>query len=382
MENSFILRTLRIKWGGTLLSSFALIYLFFQQAQVWWPFDDARQWFFLTSIVMAYFLFVLWKSLPIHHRENETELLATFGIGNLLTLVRAFLLAALAGFLFLPRPSGLYAWLPGAIYVLASLPDYVDGYFARITNHVTGMGEALDMNTDSVGVFVATLLAVQYGTIPWWYLPIGLARYLFLAGIWLRERMGKPIYEMHYSHRRRGFAALKMGFIFVILFPPFLAPGTHYAAAAFGIPFAVAFVWDWLIVSGRIPADSGDNWPRLKQWGLDWFPVILRVAIIVGVLPQIMQHWGQAAWQGVLWAEIILTVLVGLGVVGRTFSIGLLVVLGIIQYQTYPVPVTSLQYTLVFLYVFILMLGTGKFSLWPIEEWLVYNRIGDKEEGA
>lgn len=374
------LNKLRIRWGIfagivglLLLSGYQLAKSLWYQPVV--PF----RWAVLSGLAYAYLLVGLWRNLPENHRPDETEIIPTFGWGNILSLVRGVLMMALVGFLFQPRPgAGINdwrTWIPGLIYTLAALPDYFDGYLARITNHVTKLGEWLDMTLDSVGVLTASLLAVLYGTIPWWYLPIGLARYLFLAGLWFRERRGLPVYEMPYSARRRGFAALKMGFIFVILLPPFMPPGTHLAAAAFGLPFALGFLWDWGYVSGIIPLDAGNRYPRLKNFILRWLPLFPRGLAVALILPSLARHLQTPALQWLAYLEIIVTILIGGGVWPRVAAISAVILIGVNQYFA---PLTIDQFTLIVAYISLIFLGSGVFSLWPFEERLIYHRIGDR----
>ncbi|MCB9135404.1 MAG: CDP-alcohol phosphatidyltransferase family protein [Anaerolineales bacterium] len=329
-------------------------------------------------IAFIYLLMGLWRNLSENHRPNETEILPTFGWGNILSLLRGILMMALVGFLFQPRPgagiSDWRMWIPGLIYTLAALPDYLDGYFARITNHVTKLGEWLDMTLDSVGVLTASLLAVLYGTIPWWYLPIALARYLFLAGLWFRERRSLPVYEMPYSVRRRGFAALKMGFIFVVLLPPFLPPGTHLAAAAFGVPFALGFLWDWGYVSGIIPLDAGNRYPRLKIFILRWLPLFPRGLAVTLIIPTLARHLQTPSLSWLAYMELIFTLLIALGIWPRVAAIGAVILVGVNQLFA---PLAIDQSTLIIAYISLIFLGSGIFSLWPFEERLIYHRIGD-----
>ncbi|NUM49084.1 MAG: CDP-alcohol phosphatidyltransferase family protein [Anaerolineales bacterium] len=376
------LRLLRIRWG--LFAVFVLVCLGagYRLAQsIWYQPVVPFRWALFSALAYAYLLIGLWRNLPQNHRPDETEILPTFGWGNTLSLVRGVLMMALVGFLFQPRPGAgslndWRAWVPGLLYTLAALPDYVDGYFARITNHVTRLGEWLDMTLDSVGVLAASFLAVQYGTIPWWYLPIGLARYLFLAGIWFRTRRGLPVYEMPYSVRRRGFAALKMGFIFVILLPPFLPPGTHLAAAVFGIPFAVGFLWDWGYVSGMISADAGNRFPNLKHFVLRWLPLVPRGVALTLIVPALTRHLQIPHLQWLASLELAATILLALGIWPRTVAIGAVILVGVNQVLA---PLTIDQLMLIVAYISIIFLGTGAYSLWPFEERLIYHRPGDRE---
>ena len=370
---------LRIRWGIFLAVTILFSILGFQLAQLLWPAPYAVRWVVLSLLADGYLLAGLWRNLAQNHRPGETAVLPMFGLGNTLSLARGLLMMALVGFLFQPRPGGgalddWRAWIPGLLYTLAALPDYVDGYLARRTNHVTPLGEWLDMTLDSVGVFTATFLAVQYGTVPGWYLPIGLARYLFLAGIWVRQKRRLPVYEMPYSVRRRGFAALKMGFIFVILLPPFAPPATHLGAAVFGIPFALAFIWDWLIVSGALQPDVGNRHPRLKHFTLHWLPWLPRALAVWFILPSIRTHLQNPDLQWLGFLEGGVTLFLALGVWPRTMAIVAVCLVGANQVFA---PLTIDQFALIVTYISMIFLGSGTLSLWPFEERLIYHRPGD-----
>ena len=129
---------------------------------------------------------------------------------------------------------------------------------------------------DSLGVLSVSILSVQFGQVPWWYLPVGLARYIFLGGIWIREKLELPVYELPFSVRRRGFAGLTMGLFFVILYPVFKPPGTHLAAAVFAIYLLGGFIWDWFLTIGWLPPQPGERFLRLQNIVLQYIPIILR----------------------------------------------------------------------------------------------------------
>jgi len=264
-------------------------------------------------------------------------------------------------------------WWALGLFVFASVTDFLDGYFARRTNHVTRLGELLDMNIDSIGVFAATFLAVQYGVVPWWYLPIGLARYLFLAGIWLRVKSGKPVHELPFSVRRRGFAALKMGFMFVVLFPVFSPPATFVAAAAFGIPFAVGFLWDWLIVSGALSPEAGSRFTRVKVIFLQQIPVALRLAAVllsVSLIEIFLRSPDSRVLAFLAGLSVLMTLM---GVAGRISAILALVLLGTSQTLG---PLDLMRTVLIPIYIALLFLGSGVLSLWPVEDRLIYHQLG------
>jgi CDP-diacylglycerol--glycerol-3-phosphate 3-phosphatidyltransferase len=99
--------------------------------------------------------------------------------------------------------------------------DFLDGYVARVTHRTSRLGEILDMHWDGFGVLVASWLLVLYGQVQAWYLVVGLARYLFVAGMQIRERRGLTNYPLPPSMTRRAMAGAQMGFIAVVLLHPY-----------------------------------------------------------------------------------------------------------------------------------------------------------------
>lgn len=215
----------------------------------------AIRWILLSAGISYYFLSQVWRWLPLNYLPGKGELLAFLGAGNILTIGRGVLLAGLAGFLFSPRPpEGVLIWIPGLLYTLAVCADLLDGTVARRAGQSTRLGEKLDLFLDGFGVLFAGVLLVQYGLVPGWYLVVGFARYLFLAGIWLRRWYGKPVYDLPASRLRRPLAGFQMGFMAVALWPIFSPTATTIAAVIFGAPFLANFALDWLRVNGLVSA--------------------------------------------------------------------------------------------------------------------------------
>ena len=350
--------------------------------QITWESRFALRWLALAAPALAYLSLVFRVSLHYNHRPDEISVLPTLGAGNLMTLARGVLLSGLIGFLFTPKPDGWLAWIPGLLYTLAIAADFLDGYLARRTNHVTRLGEILDMSIDGVGVFAAATLAVIYGQAPAWYLLIALARYGFLAGLWLLKILGKPIYPLKPSIIRRVLAGFQMGFLAVILWPVMAPPGSLFVATLFGIPFLAGFSLDWLVVSGILkPHDRsstlvGSFSIRL----LDDLPVLLRggvMGLLVWVTVQHIQDPVLPTWLLIMeWAAALF---ITLGSAGRIFAVASLILLGIGQVYA---PVTGEQYILAALYTGLLYLGSGKFSLWKPEDKAVYRQSGSQSTAS
>ncbi|MEJ2748877.1 MAG: hypothetical protein P8183_13385, partial [Anaerolineae bacterium] len=222
--------SLRRRWLATAVLWYALLGLGYWLLAPVWP--HAGRWAVIAGLVMIYGLWVLWAGLPHNHRAGETAVLATLGWGNGLTLMRGLAISLIAGFLFSPWPGGALAWLPMLLYTTADVADY--------------------MEFDGLGMLVVSLLAVWYGQLPIWYLSLGLARYLFVLGLWWREKRHLPVHEITPSVHRRIFAGFQMGFMSAVLWPIIPPAGATIAGTIFATATAVSFLRDWLVAIGRI----------------------------------------------------------------------------------------------------------------------------------
>ena len=78
---------------------------------------------------------------------------------------------------------GLYMWLSLAVFVIASLTDYVDGYIARKYKQVSDFGKFLDPLADKLLVISAMTMFCQWGTFPAWALMLVLTREFAVSGL-------------------------------------------------------------------------------------------------------------------------------------------------------------------------------------------------------
>jgi CDP-diacylglycerol---glycerol-3-phosphate 3-phosphatidyltransferase len=367
------LRSLQRRWtwlavlsAAAALTGAALLWL------AWEP-GAAGIWLAVALAALAWQLAWVRGVLDSNTHRESGELLPTFGPGNALSLTRAALLSFLAGFLFIPRPPGGLAWLPAAVYILAAATDFFDGYLARRSGTVTALGEALDLRLDGLGVLLASLLAVLYGTLPWWYLPVPLARYLFLFGLWWRKQRSLPVHELLPSHRRRGLAGVQMGFIAAMLLPFLGPPGTHLAAGLFMLPFLIGFTYDWLLVSDRA-GPSAAAWTAVWRATRDWLPLLLRGAL-AGLLGANLWTSAGSLPAGQILVETLTLGLVLLGAAPRFFAAAGLLAIG---WRLQAVDFNPTLIAAVTAYIGILFLGSGRFSLWTPEEWHLTHRMGER----
>ena len=105
-------------------------------------------------------------------------------LASKITLVRVAFIPLFMIFMYLSGGyAGLWMWLSLAIFIIASLTDYVDGQIARKRNQVTDFGKFLDPLADKLLTIAAMTMFCQWGSFPAWALMIVLAREFAVSGL-------------------------------------------------------------------------------------------------------------------------------------------------------------------------------------------------------
>lgn len=110
-------------------------------------------------------------------------------IPNSITLSRIFLVIPLM--YLLSQPSIDFQWFAFAIFIIASLTDWLDGYLARKLNQVTELGKFLDPLTDKILVITPLLILIERQVIPAWGVLIILVREIAIAGWRVNPQLSK-----------------------------------------------------------------------------------------------------------------------------------------------------------------------------------------------
>ncbi|MEX0964013.1 MAG: CDP-alcohol phosphatidyltransferase family protein [Pseudohongiellaceae bacterium] len=346
-------------------------------ASVW---GGALQWLLQAGLVWIFICYQTKRRLPLNRPDLQAPLYGQLGWANRITLLRAWLIAVVAGFLLQPWPDGLaLSWLPGLAYLSAALLDRVDGYVARRTRHGSLLGNELDTVSDALGLAVASLLAFSYGQVHWTYLLFGIAYYLFHAGLLWREARGLPVYPLPPALHRRTWAGFQMGFLAVALWPLVYPPITTLGGFAFMLPAVLGFLVDWLIVSGRIDrqADGVERrFKRLTNFSQAVLQPALRLIIVVTLAISLLQSGlpplpvASLAWMNnvMLGGFVVASLMIVLGFAGRYFSLILVSLLGWYYMSN---ALLAVDYVLFCSVIWLLLLGTGRFSLWQEDDhWL------------
>ena len=105
-------------------------------------------------------------------------------LASKITLIRVAFIPAYMALMYLSGGEpGLWMWLALAVFVIASLTDYVDGQIARRCNQVSDFGKFLDPLADKLLTIAAMTIFSQWGMMPAWALMIVLTREFAVTGL-------------------------------------------------------------------------------------------------------------------------------------------------------------------------------------------------------
>lgn len=233
-------------WSHAALVSCSSVGLVLIALSVVWPTEMTSGFLAGVGIVLVVELVVFLRTIHRAHHEAGPQRLT---LATWITIHRGAALALLAGFLAVDAASGTLAWVPATLFAIAASLDAVDGYVARATDAVTELGERLDVELDALTVLVGVLVAIAAGGAPVAFIAVGIARYLFVFGIWTRRRLGLAVYELPRSQVRRVLGAGTMVAIWFTLLPVLEEPHTRMLVTIVMIPFLLNFTRDWLAIS-------------------------------------------------------------------------------------------------------------------------------------
>ena len=98
-----------------------------------------------------------------------------------LTASRIFLVLPTALFLYIGNDVG--RWLAAICFIIASITDYYDGYYARKLNSVTNLGKFFDPVADKILVSSILILLLQSGKVDPWMVILFVARDTIIGGV-------------------------------------------------------------------------------------------------------------------------------------------------------------------------------------------------------
>ena len=100
---------------------------------------------------------------------------------NKITILRMILVPVLVILMYLNFPGHMYWAL--AVFILASISDFLDGYIACHYHQVSDFGKFMDPLADKLLVVAAMMIFVEQGYMPGWALLIVVAREFAVTGL-------------------------------------------------------------------------------------------------------------------------------------------------------------------------------------------------------
>ncbi|MGI6029368.1 MAG: CDP-diacylglycerol--glycerol-3-phosphate 3-phosphatidyltransferase [Candidatus Heteroscillospira sp.] len=143
-----------------------------------------------------------------------------------ITLVRIALIPVFFATMLTGHP-----YISIAVFALASITDFVDGYVARHYNQVSNFGKFVDPLADKLLVTAAMLIFVEWGLMPSWALMVVLTREFAVTGLRLIAVESGRVIAAAMSGKIKTFATM----VCIILM-------------IFGLPDILNTVCVWIIV--------------------------------------------------------------------------------------------------------------------------------------
>ena len=101
-----------------------------------------------------------------------------------ITMLRVLMIPLYMVFMYLSKgTTGIWMWLALAVFVIASLTDFIDGHIARTYHQVSDFGKFLDPLADKLLVISAMTMFCEWGVFPAWALMIVLTREFAVTGL-------------------------------------------------------------------------------------------------------------------------------------------------------------------------------------------------------
>ena len=105
-------------------------------------------------------------------------------LASKITMIRVAFIPVFMAFMYLgDGVPGIWMWLSLAVFILASITDYIDGQIARKRNQISDFGKFLDPLADKLLTIAAMVMFCEWGAMPGWALMIVLTREFAVTGL-------------------------------------------------------------------------------------------------------------------------------------------------------------------------------------------------------
>lgn len=140
-------------------------------------------------------------------------------LASKITLIRVAFIPLYMVFMYLSGGhTGLYMWIALAVFIIASLTDFIDGQIARRWNQVSDFGKFLDPLADKLLTISAMCMFCEWGIMPAWALMLVLAREFAVTGLRLIAVGKGKVIAAGWSGKVKT-ACTMVGLCFMMAFP-------------------------------------------------------------------------------------------------------------------------------------------------------------------
>ena len=136
-----------------------------------------------------------------------------------ITLVRVAMIPAFMVTMYLSAgAAGTGMWVSMALFIIASLTDFVDGQIARKCNQVSDFGKFLDPLADKLLVLAAMCMFCEWKVFPAWALMVVLAREFAVSGLRMIASSKGNVIAAGWSGKVKTFSTM-VGLCLMMAFP-------------------------------------------------------------------------------------------------------------------------------------------------------------------
>ena len=136
-----------------------------------------------------------------------------------ITLVRVAMIPAFMVTMYLSAGmAGTWMYVSLALFIIASLTDFVDGQIARKCNQVSDFGKFLDPLADKLLVLSAMAMFCEWQVFPAWALMIVLAREFAVSGLRMVASSKGNVIAAGWSGKVKTFSTM-VGLCLMMAFP-------------------------------------------------------------------------------------------------------------------------------------------------------------------
>lgn len=176
---------------------------------------------------------------------------------NKLTLFRVILIPFFVFFLLAPFFEGYGNYIAAAIFVVASITDFLDGHIARKYNLVTNFGKFMDPLADKLLVCSALICLIDLSLIPAWIVIIIIAREFIISGFRLVAADNGVVIAASYWGKFKTTFQILMVIVLILNIPTPLFYWLGIALTYLSLALTVISLVDYMVKNRQVLQGKG-----------------------------------------------------------------------------------------------------------------------------